>query len=89
MSAELFNLWLFFAVIGKVLLITGLGPAIAIAIVWERYRVVGFGFETVHHRVTETQRKSRGRNCRTPALLRFGLCVSVPLWWKRSLRRHA
>jgi len=101
MSAELVNLWLFFAVMGRVLLITGLGPAIAIAILWERYRIVGMGFEIVHHRVAETRRKAR-EGCAGNATAQYSartrgssfpsfefLRASVPLWWKRSLRRHA
>lgn len=142
LNSELFNLWLFFAVMGKVLLLTGIGPAIALAMLAEfmhaRWRIVEVGVEQVsvdgrrpvvegldadrieswaagsvaefvearmkerlYHRGTETQRKAR-EGCAGSATAQYSartrgssfpsfefLRASVPLWWKRSLRRHA
>lgn len=47
MNSELFNLWLFFAVMVKVSLLCGFAPGIVMAVLWERFRVVKCGIEQV------------------------------------------
>lgn len=42
MHSELINFWLFIQAIATTLLITGLGPGIAIAILCDRIRAIGF-----------------------------------------------
>jgi hypothetical protein len=67
------DLSLFAHLLYRVLLLTGLGPAIAIAMLWER-RIRGFGFEQVPQPVRCRQFANHGRmptsSCRATSLHR-------------------